>query len=183
MFLVPKSLLRNYIKDRILVIEPPGEVGIGDTFYYFHLGDRIQIISPSKEKNFVNLREEKMFQIPPHALMKIWSKEHFTMGNRLLGLFSSASELVLRKGLSIIHSLSLDPGYSGYLELGLKNETDQHVIIKYGDRIGKILFFDVADTYVLGERVQKRGSKYAKRGEGQEFTDDEDYYPLNLGDA
>jgi len=182
LFLIPKTLLLTYVSNRSLDIDPLVEADFGNTFYYFHLGDRIQVVSP-RGHGALDLRTTGSCQIPPHAFVRAYSLEHFKMSNRILGLFSISSELVHRKGLSIANSLAIDPGFAGNLEIGLKNETDDPVMLRYKERIGKILFFDVADTYELaGKGGNIQTTKLRVRDKGAEFTEDDDY-PGDLGDA
>jgi deoxycytidine triphosphate deaminase len=180
MFLIPRTLLSSYVKNKELQIDPLLEEGLGETFYYFHIGGMLKAVSP--QEKVVDLRYDKIFSIPPHGFVRIYSLEHFRVSQRILGLFSASSEPIQRKGLSVLNSLAIDPGFTGFLEVGLVNQTEDSVVVQYKDRIGKILFFDVGDTYVLDDKTRVTKMKESVRDTGRAFTGDEDY-DLDLGDA
>ena len=60
-----------------------------------------------------------------------------------------------RKGLQLIHSPSIDPAFDSALELAVRNNTDAAVRLEVGERIGKVLFFDVSDTVVSADEFLK----------------------------
>src|SRR6266478_786017 len=105
-------------------------------FYYFRLG-------AIKEGDKVVQIKEGQLRIPSLGFIKVWSMERFELNDRVLGLFGNLSGLV-DKGLQLINSPSIDPGFQGSLALGLKNNTNEPVTMAVGERIGKILFFDCA---------------------------------------
>lgn len=39
--------------------------------------------------------------------------------------------------------------YNGWLSIGIKNQLNTDVILKYGDSIGKVSFYDISDTYPI----------------------------------
>jgi deoxycytidine triphosphate deaminase len=179
-FLIPKNLLSAHIDNGSLVIDPFFRNDLGNTFYYFHAGDSVKIVSPNEEE--IDLKAKRICQIPPCGFARLWSAEYFRMGGRVLGLFSTTSELIHKRGLSMVNSLSIDPSFTGRLEIGLTNQTHNFVTLKFHERIGKLLFFDVSDTYVLSAKPNVIDTKLAAREKGEQFTEDDDY-PLDLGDA
>ena len=119
--------------------EPTNHIG---NFYYFRLGGR--------QENGQVIEGDESVIIPKNGFMKIWSLEEFVLSERVLGLFGNLSALV-HQGLQLIHSPSVDPGFTGALALGIRNNTSKDMNLQVGERIGKILFFDVSDTFINAE--------------------------------
>lgn len=125
-----------------LSIEPYEEKNHISNFYYFRLG--------AEWRGGKVISIEDKLTIPKHVLITIWSMERFILSERILGIFGNLSELVM-KGLQLVHSPSIDPGFAGSLALGIRNNNSQSVELAVGQRIGKILFFDVSDTIISAE--------------------------------
>ena len=144
MFMISKFMYDSYYKsNKYMDIEEYKVENHIENFYYFRLGavkkgDKIKVINST-------------LTIPPNGFNTIWSLERFSCSQRVLGLFGNLSSLV-EKGLQLIHSPSIDPGFIGNLSLGIKNNTSDSIDINVGDKIGKILFFDVSDSFVSVEK-------------------------------
>ena len=128
------------------------------TSYYFRLGkfvtrlkstgnradafDRV-IEDLSTGNGFLNLR--------PREYVYVESFEQFQLDAKTLGIFGGISDITAR-ALQLVHSPFIDPLFPGerehgYLKLGLMNLTEADASIQYQDKIGKVSFFDVSDTY------------------------------------
>jgi deoxycytidine triphosphate deaminase len=143
MFMISKFMYDAVYSPReYLKIIPYEEKNHISNFYYFRLGARDDKGKP--------IKIDKTLTIPKNGFTTVWSLEEFTFGERVLGLFGNLSALV-GKGLQLVHSPSIDPGFKGSLALGIKNNTSDPVDLAVGDRIGKILFFDVSDTIINAE--------------------------------
>ena len=76
----------------------------------------------------------------------------------------------------------------GYLELGIKNEIGVPVSIRLRDRIGKVCFFNVSDTYPIG-RINSASMKrdYERRSSSEPpspYGDQrDDYEAESFGDS
>lgn len=120
-------------------------------FYYFRFG--------AAEENGKVVPVDGNLVIPKNGFAKIWSWEAFTLSERVLGLFGNLSALV-HKGLQLVHSPSIDPGFGpGSLALGIKNNTSEPINLMVGENIGKILFFDVSDTFINVEEFLENALK------------------------
>nr|NQU94407.1 hypothetical protein [Bacteroidota bacterium] len=139
------------------------------TFYYFRAGDTLKLISPKEE--IVDLEKVEKATIPPNGFGLIRSREHFTFDSSIMAIFGNVSDLI-KRGLQMVNSPSIDPGFEGHLTLGIKNLTDRPVDISCDEKIGKILFFNVADTVLeygyLVEEPEIR-EKLSQRQKGEEF--------------
>jgi len=145
-----------------LKIEPYESAYHINNFYYFRLG-------ALKEEDKV-IKIEADYKLPPNGFQRIWSMERFEFSDRVFALFGNLSAMV-EKGVQLIHSPSIDPGFSGSLALGLKNNSDIPVKIKPGDRIGKIIFFDCADTFINVEQFVENVLKDKELEERQRAGD------------
>jgi len=128
-----------YHNQKHLEIEPYEPKHHINNFYYFRFGgvkEAAKVVRPNEN-----------VEVAPHGFMQIWSLERFELSDRIVALFGNLSAMV-SKGLDLVHSPSIDPGFSGSLALGLRNNLDVPVILQAHEKIGKILFFDCADTFV-----------------------------------
>ena len=132
-----------YANQKHLKIEPYEPKHHINNFYYFRFG------GIKEEGKVVNTNED--VEIAPHGFIQIWSLERFELSDRIFALFGNLSAMV-SKGLDLVHSPSIDPGFSGSLALGLRNNLNVPVTLRALEKIGKIIFFDCADTFVNVEQ-------------------------------
>lgn len=119
-------------------------------FYYFRLG--------ALNINGKVVPEDSSITIAPNGFETIWSYETFKLSGRVMGLLGNHSKFV-DKGLQLVHSPSIDPGFPGgrhdshgSLSLGIKNNTAAPARVEIGEKIGKVIFFDVSDTIIETEK-------------------------------
>ena len=80
------------------------------------------------------------------------SFEDFALGERVMGIIGGTTD-VARRGVGLLHGPFIDPLYpsgeanTGPLWLTLVNHSRSAVSFELGDRIGKITFYEVSDTY------------------------------------
>ena len=151
MFLLNHEMILSYKKEGMLDIQDFEPKLLLPTCYYFRLGKYARLWD--QERRDYHLEElgepgNEVLTIPPGGYALVQSLERFTCSKKVLALFGQISELP-RKGLRLNHSPSVDPNFSGYLEMGLENLLNHQRELKFGDRIGKMLFFDVSDTYPI----------------------------------
>jgi deoxycytidine triphosphate deaminase len=171
MFLLNDKMILESMKEGLLDIEDFETELLHPAYYYFRLGNWVAIWDEqAKGYKFEELGEpgKEILNIPPRGYILIKSLERFKCSKKVLGIFGQTSTLP-RKGLRLNHSPTIDPNFSGYLEMGLENLLDKSREIKYGDIIGKILFFDISDTYpvpdikgTISENEYKRREKLEK---------------------
>ncbi len=170
MFLLSKETLikHGYLKNQIK-ISPFKQTNLIKTFYYFSAGDTLKMLSPKEE--IIDLEKTQKATIPPNGFGLIKSREFFDFDSSIMALFGNISDLV-KRGLQIINSPSIDPGFQGHLTLGIKNLTENPIDISFDEKIGKILFFNVADTVLefglLVDEAELR-EKLTGRKSGDEF--------------
>ena len=139
MLLISNFMFDTFYKPQeLLEIDPYAAHNYHSNFYYFRLGGKYEGAMKSKVKL-------SKLTIPKNTFVRIWSLEKFKMSNRVLGIFGHKSTL-MERGIELINSPSIDPGFEGNLSLGIKNNTTSDVHLSAGEEIGKVLFFDVTDT-------------------------------------
>jgi deoxycytidine triphosphate deaminase len=159
MFLLNSETIVRSVKERqFLEIEPFDQKGLGPSYYYFGLG-RYYCKWNAQKNDWVTGDlttpggETLLLQGNEYVLVQ--SYERFRCSKQCLALFGQSSRLA-RMGLSLRSSPFIDPNFprsdqTGYLEFGLKNELPRTVRLRYKERIGKVSFFNIADTYPIGD--------------------------------
>jgi len=84
----------------------------------------------------------------------VWSLEGFELSERVFAVFGHSSEL-FRRGLDLIHSPFIDPGFPGQLQLVVRNFSNKDVTLSPKEVIGKVVFFDISDTILSAEDLLK----------------------------
>jgi hypothetical protein len=90
--------------------------------------------------------------------------ERFRLDSTIFAIFGNVSEAAHR-GIQVVNSLFIDPLFpaasqSAPLKIGLRNLNPDRAVLRLGDKIGKVAFFDVSDTYPVELRP---GSSHAQR--------------------
>ena len=165
MFLLNKKMIEKYIDQKLLYIGDFEPGLLHPTYYYLRIGRYVQKWD-EKENNFAVVdigRSGKVLEIPPRGYVSIQSLESFNCFGKVLGIFGQISDLPTR-GLRLNHSPTIDPTFDGVLYMGIENLLERPVELKYGDRIAKVLFFDISDTYPIDDiKNSVSASKYEQR--------------------
>lgn len=146
-----------YAPRKYLIIDPIDDASFASTCYYFRLGairEGEKLISLNEPVSLGKRERKCMFTV-----------ETFTLKERVLALIGPCTEL-MGKGLCLHNSPTIDPGFSGSLEMFLENMTDSSISLDPGMTIGKAVFFDVSDTIIdLAEYVfsEKQKTAYITR--------------------
>jgi deoxycytidine triphosphate deaminase len=126
-----------YRPNSYLVIDPYNEKLFLNSFYYFSLG------ALDESETVVALNAP--LRIKPGQVEAVYSAERFEMSERVFAIIGNIST-VLDRGLELLVSPSIDPGFTGNLQLKLRNHASQSVTISPGAQLGKAIFFDVSDS-------------------------------------
>src|SRR5262249_20117569 len=138
------------------------------TCYYFRLGAHYQIGPGNPGQTFELSEGGKPLVIEPGSFAHVESLEVFTLSAKVLAMFGTTSDLA-SEGLHLSHSPFIDPLFDGRLKIGIWNHTPGRASLRFGDRIGKVAFFDISDTYpitrpsddsIIGETFQRRRPLY-----------------------
>ena len=147
MHLISKGMFHeNYYPNEDINIRPYEDSLFASSCYYFRLGGfqeggkAIPILQPVELKK--------------NEIRPVFSLETFTLSNRVVALIGPCSELLL-SSILLHNSPIIDPGFSGSLELLIENRADKVIRLEPGMRIGKAVFFDIANTQLdLQQYVQ-----------------------------
>lgn len=123
------------------------EKNLQHTAYYFSLGDHCEILTATEEPQIIRLTPTKPYlNLAPHGYAVVQTRETFFLSDKVIGVLGQTTKLA-EDGLELVHSPFIDPMYHGRLVFGLSNRLARPARLKLGDRIGKISFFDISDTY------------------------------------
>ncbi|QGN46376.1 hypothetical protein GKC29_05705 [Micromonospora sp. WMMC415] len=174
MFLLSDLLIKRYIKRRDLGITPLLEENLSQTCYYFRLGRHADILTD--DQGSIDIRRNGLV-LNPGVMARVSSLETFAMPINVMALLGGQTELPTERQLQLLHGPSIDPGYEGSIEFVVINIGQQPVALHYGDRIGKVMLFDVTETSLdevrLQEQVRKRADRLRKFGTADENPDAE----------
>jgi len=140
MLLISKGMYEAFYGPRgYLTINPINDSLFTPNCYYFRLGGirEQKEVMPLQESVTIGKREAK----------RIFSLETFSLSERAFAVIGPCSELIC-KGLSLRNSPTIDPGFSGSLEMMIENLTDDRLSLEPGMVIGKAVFFDVSETMI-----------------------------------
>ncbi len=167
MFLLTRETIAHNITKNQIQITDVDATGFGATFYYFRLGSSVRIwAGDGHEERAIELSKQPDFSypLPPRAFATVFSYETFHCSERIFALFGQSTSLGIDQGLQLIHGPTIDPRFNNPLKMGLKNLLDEPVIIRWKQQLGKVLFFDVSDTYPLGDHGQAIMQAFGSRG-------------------
>jgi deoxycytidine triphosphate deaminase len=114
--------------------------------YYLRLGDRIDRRGPDGWTT-IKLGAEGTFELPPAGYVRVWTMEDVSLTADAMALVGCVSDLI-ESGLVLLHSPFIDPLFSGRLRFGLYNLGGQPATLRLAQPIGKVAFFDVAESHV-----------------------------------
>jgi len=90
----------------------------------------------------------------------VLSYESFYLSDRTFAILGPSTDLQ-KSGLSLRYGQFIDPLFDGKLEVGIHNPFDEEINLKLGDKLGKLCFFDISDTYpITSKRVS---DEYAEK--------------------
>jgi len=140
MRLISRSMYETiYLPGNLLRVGNYHEENHVGTFYYFRLG--------ATEDAGHLIPVDGGITLEPRESRHVWSLESFHLSAKVLGLFGGISSLI-GEGLQLVNSPSIDPGFTGLLELAIINHRNEPVQLPASANIGKVLFFDVSDSVI-----------------------------------
>ena len=181
MYLLNRQQLERHVSDlnsRYLNIKNFSSKNLQHTSYYFRVGHIYQIVHNAENKELKELtRENNILTIEPGQYVLIRTAEIFTLSEKVKAFIGSNGDSV-SNGLLINYSPFIDPLYDGWLEVGVKNLLDTKVYLKMGQKIGKLSFFDISDTYPIDiKKDSYQESKFEVRSMYDDYLDDGVSYP------
>lgn len=150
MALMTDREIKEAIKQGNIMIDPLEEKQLQAATYDARLGKKA-ILSKAvtieelkkqvakEEANEVDIEEEGTLRIPGGSFALVSTLERIKLGNKYVGHIGMSTYYV-RKGLSLLSGLQIDPGWDGVLILGLANLAPRSINIDYQDSICSIEF-------------------------------------------
>jgi len=187
MYLLNRQQLERHVSDlnsRYLTIKNFSSKNLQHTSYYFRVGHIYQIVHSAENKELKELtRENRILTIEPGQYVLIRTAEIFTLSEKVKAFVGSNGDAV-SDGLLVNYSPFIDPLYDGWLEIGVKNLLDTKIHLKMGQKIGKLSFFDISDTYPIDiKKGSFQDSKFEVRSMYDESADDGVIYPEEEDDS
>ncbi len=160
------------MKEGVLGIQNFEPELLHQTYYYFRLGKYVSLWE-AQTRDFSKHVElgkpgSEAVVIPARGSALISSLELFRCSRKVLGMFGPPSAL-FRMGFRLDHSPSIDPGFDGALELSIQNIQEIPLELKYGDWIGKVMFFDISDTYPIKDPKETMSAEEYERRRKMKF--------------
>jgi deoxycytidine triphosphate deaminase len=120
---------------------------LGPYNYYFHLGS---VMPGGRDAPIGDACQE--WELKPQQFACAMSYELFNMPWDIMGVFGVITDVSL-SGLQLMHGPTIDPGYSGYLHMGVVNLGSKPITLRRAMRIGKVVFINVLDTAIEDSTV------------------------------
>jgi len=152
MHLISKGMYEaHYNPKKEIIIGQFEESLFTASYYYFRLG------GTADDGNVVPIKQP--FNLRKRELKRVFSLETFELSERAFAILGPCTELLF-KGLKLHNSPTIDPGFSGSLEMLIENYTDEIVVLEPAMKVGKVVFFDISDSlldlhqYVQVEKIK-----------------------------
>lgn len=144
--------IKERVKKGELVIEPM-LTEITENCIDIHLDNIViiqeegQSIDIEKKENIKYKEEtieEKGYTLKPNDFILVQTLEKVTMPEDIIGWVENSGSLA-KTGLQIhLCDAHIDPGFTGHITLQLKNNSHNHINIRYRSYIGKLYFFQMS---------------------------------------
>jgi len=171
MFLLTDEMICEYDKHHLLGIQPLDRNFLHPTYYYFRLGAMVKVWNEQLKKfvpEDISEPGNNVLTLQPHAYVLVVSYERFDCTKRVRAELGQITRLPM-KGLELLHGPTVDPGFSGQLQMAITNHLSIQRELGYAEPIGKISFYDVSDTYPIGDiKGTVSEDTYARRGKATE---------------
>jgi len=142
MLLIDKQI-EDLIKDQAsgLLIEPFEPEQLQGASYDLRVGKKILISGDDREHD---LSKEKSVSLSPGDFAVTLSYEHFQIPQNMVINIGPKTYLT-KKGIILQAGMQIDPGFEGYLFLGLYNSSPRKFIIEYLGDLCSIQFFKLQE--------------------------------------
>lgn len=181
MALLTDNEMKQAMKDGGIEIDPFNDKQLQSATYDMRLGKRA-IVSKTvtleelekqvsrDEAKEIEVEREGSIRIPGGAFALVTTLERVKFGKMYAGHIGMSTYYV-RKGLSLLSGLQIDPGWDGVLILGLANVSPRSITIDYQDDICSI---EIHRLNVEPDKVY-RGAYIEDQREGKIPKQDKDY--------
>ena len=148
--------IRKAMKEKKLLIDPFIDASLQPASYDLRVGKRALI---SGVENEIDLEDKRSFTLKAGNFALITSLEKLKLSNDIVGHIGMKSYYI-RKGLILLAGLQIDPGWDGYLVLGMYNASPRSITLDYQGTICTVDFYNLSvpaeQCFMTGEE-QKMG--------------------------
>ena len=142
MTLMNADRIRSAQREGLFEIENFSEKSVQPASYNCRLGDEA-ITSSQREK--VNPSQKGLLTIPAGDFALVKTMERFNVSSRAAGHIGLRSHYA-KMGLDILAGPQIDPGFEGYLVVGLTNLSPRDITIPYGEEFCTIELYEFAEA-------------------------------------
>jgi dCTP deaminase len=148
--------IRDAMKKKKIIIDPFNESSLQPASYDLRAGKRALV---SGMENEIDLESKRSFTLKAGDFALMTTLEKITLSKEVVGHIGMKSYYV-RKGLILLAGLQIDPGWDGYLVLGMYNASPRNITLDYQSPICTVDFFGLSvpasEPFITGEE-QKQG--------------------------
>ncbi len=139
--LMSDAMIRKAIEEELLTISDFSEDCLQPASYNFRLGDEA-IASSRREKEYPSKRG--LFTIPAGDFALVKTYEQVALSTHVAGNIGLRSHYA-KKGLDMLAGPQIDPGFKGYLVVGLTNLSPRDITMPYKEEFCTVQFFQFAE--------------------------------------
>lgn len=152
--LMTDEMIRSAIQGGMLQIDNFSDSHLQPASYDARLGEEA-ITSSQREK--INPAKKGLLTIPAGDFALVTTHERFEMPADIAGHIGLRSHYS-KKGLALLSGPQIDPGFKGFLVIGLSNLSPRDVTIPYKERFCTIEFYKLAEkvTVTYGGEYQNQ---------------------------
>jgi dCTP deaminase len=139
--LMNSDQIKEAIKEDLLTIDEFSEECLQPASYNFRLGNEV-ITSSRRDKEDPSRRG--LFTIPAGDFALVKTFERVRLSARVAGHIGLRSHYT-KKGLDILAGPQIDPGFNGYLVVGLTNLSPRDITIPYKEEFCTVEFYEFTE--------------------------------------
>lgn len=146
--------IRNEMEKKTIIIDPFNEQSLQPASYDLRIGKRALI---SGMENEIDLEKRLSFTIKAGDFALLTTLEKITLSNNIVCHIGMKSYYI-RKGLILLSGLQIDPGWDGYLILGMYNASPRNLTLDYQSTICTIDFYGLtvpaSEAFITGTELK-----------------------------
>lgn len=132
--------IRDAMKKERIVIEPFHKPSLQPASYDIRIGKRVLV---SGMENEIDLEKKRSVTLKAGDFALMTTLERIMLSKDVVGHIGMKSYYV-RKGLILLAGLQIDPGWDGYLVLGMYNASPRNLTLDYQSPIATVDFYGLA---------------------------------------
>ena len=148
--------IRDAMKNKRIIIDPFYEPSLQPASYDLRIGKRVLV---SGMENEIDLEKKRSFTLKAGDFALMTTLEKITLSNDTVAHIGMKSYYI-RKGVILLAGLQIDPGWDGYLVLGMYNASPRNITLDYQSPICTVDFYGLAvpvsEPFITGDE-QKAG--------------------------